>query len=222
MTRWSAAVFDMDGLLLDTERPALTTFLATCDDFGIGDQTPVFIRCVGANADAAKRALQEGLAGLADAEAFGKAWDERYHVELDAAPIALKPGVTETLRHFAALGLPLAVATSSRTQRAGQKLQAAGIELFFRVVVGGDQVTASKPAPDIYLRAASMLSVEPACCLAFEDSPNGVRAAVAAGMRVVQVPDLIEPDEELRGLGHLVLRRLDEVIHNPPGHERGA
>ena len=83
---------------------------------------------------------------------------------------------------------------------------------YLDIIIGGDQVTKSKPEPDIYLKAASELSADPAKSLAFEDSPNGVKAALAAGMIVVQIPDLILPDDDLLKMGHIVLNNLADVI----------
>jgi beta-phosphoglucomutase-like phosphatase (HAD superfamily) len=82
---------------------------------------------------------------------------------------------------------------------------------YFEIVIGGDQVERGKPDPDIYLKAASALSAAPSKCLALEDSTNGVKAAVAAGMTVVQIPDLVQPNEELLQLGHIVLSSLADV-----------
>mgnify|MGYP000072935976 CR=1 FL=1 len=105
----------------------------------------------------------------------------------------------------------MAVATSTRTDRAKVKLSDSGILDYFDIIIGGDQVSNSKPDPEIYLKAASELSSEPSKCLAFEDSPNGVKSAVAAGLTVIQVPDLVQPDEDLLKMGHIVLGSLADV-----------
>ena len=83
----------------------------------------------------------------------------------------------------------------------------------FVAIVGGDQVQKSKPHPDIYFKAAAILGVTPKNCLALEDSENGVRSAVSAGMTVVQIPDLVQPSLDLRGLGHIVLGSLRDVAN---------
>jgi beta-phosphoglucomutase-like phosphatase (HAD superfamily) len=105
----------------------------------------------------------------------------------------------------------MAVATSTRTKRATEKLGDAGLLDYFKIVIGGDQVEQGKPDPEIYLKAASALSSAPSRCLALEDSANGVKAAVAAGMTVVQIPDLVPPSDELLQLGHIVLSSLADV-----------
>jgi beta-phosphoglucomutase-like phosphatase (HAD superfamily) len=104
----------------------------------------------------------------------------------------------------------MAVATSTDTSRAEQKLAEAGLRRHLHAVVGGDQIERSKPEPDIYLRAACLLGAQPSVCLALEDSENGVRAAVAAGMTVVQIPDLIAPPA-LPTPPRIVLRSLEDV-----------
>lgn len=101
--------------------------------------------------------------------------------------------------------IPYVIATSTRTDKAHDHLGRAGLGDLFTQIIGGDQVSRSKPAPDIYLKAAATLELPPTCCAAFEDSPNGVRAAHAAGCVTVQVPDIVEPDAALRALSaHVV------------------
>ena len=105
----------------------------------------------------------------------------------------------------------MAVATSTRTEWAKVKLSDSGILHYFDKIIGGEQVSNSKPDPEIYLRAASELSSEPSKSLALEDSPNGVKSAVAAGLTVIQISDLVQPDENLLKMGHIVLGSLAEV-----------
>jgi beta-phosphoglucomutase-like phosphatase (HAD superfamily) len=114
----------------------------------------------------------------------------------------------------------MAIATSSGTSHAIAKLQQAGLLGRFRTVVGADQVQKPKPDPEVYLKAAGLLGVDPRACLAVEDSEYGVRAAHAAGMTVIQVPDLTEPSADLRALGHIVLASLKEVAGYPFAAER--
>lgn len=211
--RFRAVVSDMDGLLLDTERIAHATFLEACKELGIPDQTQVYIRCIGLNKVRGRQVLHDGLAGLTDPVAFGDFWYRRYREETaEKDDIPLKPGAGELLRYLQQCGVPVAVATSSMTAQAFDKLGKAGVLDCVCSIVGGDQVENSKPHPEIYLKAAANLAVEPAECLALEDSENGVRSAVAAGMRVIQVPDFVEPSDELLRLGHSVFADLEEVL----------
>ena len=127
------------------------------------------------------------------------------------AVIPLKSGAEELLQDLKRGGIPMAVATSTPNPRATHMLRNSGMLQAFDVVVAGDQVQRGKPLPDIYLRAAELLGVPPERCLALEDSENGVRSALAAGMTVIQVPDLVEPSDAVRDLGHTILGTLHDV-----------
>ena len=212
MRRFHAVIFDMDGLLLDSERIALEAFQDTCAYFRIGDQTELFKRCIGINQTAGQRVLKEGLHGLCDYIAFNDVWNGKYKLHTKK-PIPLKKGVCDFLKYLAKYNIPSAVATSTAHLKAAEKLKKVRIFEIFDAVIGGDQVAKSKPHPDIYLKAADALGVNANDCLALEDSENGVRSAVNAGMTVVQIPDLIQPSNDLLKLGHIVLNSLHEVMH---------
>lgn len=212
MKRFQAVIFDMDGLLLDTERIALACFLEACEHFGIGDQTALFMQCVGTNSALGNRILRQGLEGKADPAAFGHFWTFSYKDRTTRAPVPLKPGVVDLLDHLDSLSVPAGVATSTESGSALPKLQSAGILHRFDGIVCGDHVANSKPLPDIYLKAAETLSVLPETCLALEDSENGVRSALHAKMTVIQIPDLVPPSRGLSDPGRIILGSLHEVI----------
>ena len=222
MQHFRAVIFDMDGLLLDTERIALSSFLETCEHFGIGEHTDVFMKCIGTNTALGKQVLKEGLNGKVDHTEFERVWDTKYSRYTSNGPLPLKDGAIELLEQLAAMKMLLAVATSTSSVRAMQKLRDAGILDKFDTVVGGDQVQHSKPHPAVYLKAAEALRVMPQMCLALEDSENGVRSAVSAGMTVVQIPDLVQPCPNLRVLGHIVLGSLRDVASYPFDREKQA
>ena len=211
-----AVVFDMDGLLLDSEVIARDTFVETCHDFELEPDVDLFMRCVGVNAEGAARILAHGLGDRVDSEAFDRTWDRKYTRSATGGPIPLKAGVRELLEQINRADLPMAVATSSKTGDARDRLELTGLLGAFALIVGGDQVERSKPDPQIFLKAAAGLRVAPEKCLVLEDSENGVKAAVGAGMTVIQVPDLVPPSPELKQLGHrivhslLVLRRISQ------------
>jgi HAD superfamily hydrolase (TIGR01509 family) len=211
MLNFSAVIFDMDGLILDTERLALEAFQTTCMRFELGDLSSLFIQCIGTNDALGEAILKDGLEGLADYKAFGSAWIREYKRITSEKPVPLKHGVEELLPYIESIEIPMAVATSTQTKRAKGKLGDAGLLDYFEIVIGGDQVERGKPDPQIYLKAASALSSAPSKCLALEDSANGVKAAVAAGMTVVQIPDLVPPSDDLLQLGHIVLASLADV-----------
>lgn len=211
MRNFKAVIFDMDGLLLDSERLALEAFQSTCSQFHLDDLSDVFKKCIGTNSQLCSAILKEGLKGLVDYQEFSSAWKGLFSEITTAKPVPLKEGVNYLLEHIRSIDIPMAVATSTKTELAKSNLSDSGLIEFFDIVIGGDQVTDSKPSPEIYIKAASALFVNPTECLALEDSSNGVKSAVAAGMTVVQIPDLVEPDEELLKMGHIVLDSLLDV-----------
>lgn len=219
MIPFQAVIFDMDGLLLDTERIAFAAFNETCTHFRIGDRKELFMKCVGANQALGEKILMEGLPAQLDFTAFSSTWYANYMKRIDRRPLPLKEGAVSFLEHLAARKIPAAVATSSKTDRAVEKLENTGILHLFKAVVGGDRVQRSKPHPDIFLKAAEILVVNPKTCLALEDSENGVRSAVAAGMTVIQVPDLVPPSKSLIELGHTILDSLNDVAEYLAAYE---
>jgi len=135
----SAVIFDMDGLLLDSEKIALASFRETCAHFGLGDLTPVFMQCVGTNQASCVQVLKKELQGKTDYLAFERLWNEKYSLATVSA-IPLKDGVIELLNEIEKWGLRTAVATSTVTLKARQKLEKSGILHRFEFIVGGDQV----------------------------------------------------------------------------------
>lgn len=194
MPAYDAVIFDLDGLLLDTERLSLETGMAAFASLGHPVSREFLETLIGIAAQDGFHQVCAHLGVSLDWDTLDTAWTR----EMDAATlygVPLRPGVTEMLARLDAMAMPRGVATNSGTLRASQKIEAAGIAAFLPVVVGFDQVAAPKPAPDVYLEAARRLRVDPARCLAFDDSDPGVRAAVAAGMTVVQVPDMVQSRE---------------------------
>jgi HAD superfamily hydrolase (TIGR01509 family) len=215
MKHFDAVIFDMDGTLLDTERVAQESFLSACSELGYPARMDLLLRCVGAAEPIARKVLRDGYGPGFDTEALFQAWNRHFSQLSRLTPAPVKEGAVALLDAVGQLGLPMAVATSSRTEHAREKLRQAGLLERFRIVIGADQVQRPKPDPEVYLKAAEFLGVAPRRCLALEDSEYGVRAAHAAGMTVVQVPDMIQPTADLRALGHIVLESLKEVAGYP-------
>jgi HAD superfamily hydrolase (TIGR01509 family) len=193
MSRYVAAIFDLDGLLLDTERLAIAAGYETLVSLGVAPVQGLFESLVGRDDATAARMVAESLGGAFPHQDFSRRWGERFLSRLDEG-IPLRPGAIELLDALAALGLPHAVATSSRRHSAEKKLALTGLAPRFGAVVTFDCVRAPKPAPDPYLLAAERLGADPLACIAFEDSDTGAAAARAAGMTVVQVPDMGQTD----------------------------
>lgn len=190
--RYEAVIFDMDGLLLDSERPIRDAWLAlsslTADDY---------LLTVGRNRPDSLAILSEKLGSQAAAEAMYERVDAHLAERLQSRPFALMPGALALLQTLKARGVPLAVASSTRHAKVKERLSAAGIVDFFGPIHGGDQVARGKPHPDLFDLAAGSLGQAPEACLVFEDSGYGAQGALAAGMGVILVPDLKAPEPAL-------------------------
>jgi beta-phosphoglucomutase-like phosphatase (HAD superfamily) len=215
MKHFEAVIFDMDGTLLDTERVAQEAFFSACDQQGVAPRMDLLLRCVGAAEPLARQVIRDGYGPGLDYDAFFAAWSGHFGRLSQLTPASLKEGAAALLDAVEQLGLPMAIATSSGTANALEKLRRAGLLMRFRTVIGADQVTRPKPDPEVYLKVAAFLGVAPSSCLAIEDSEYGVRAAHAAGMTVIQVPDMTQPTADLRALGHIVLASLKDVADYP-------
>lgn len=186
---FAAAIFDLDGTLVDSERMVFAAGVEACRALGHEVDLRFFESLVGLDDRTSTRLIEEHLGETLDMAAFFAEWD-RLCARGYEGGIPILPGVVELLDALSAAGLPLALCTSSRRDQAQAKLEATDLLRFFRTVVTVDDVAAPKPAPDPYLLAAQRLGVAPGACLAFEDSETGARSAHAAGMRVVQVHGL--------------------------------
>jgi HAD superfamily hydrolase (TIGR01509 family) len=205
-----AVVFDMDGLLVDSEVAYCEALSAEALSMGYDLPMAVMRRMIGSTWAGSAEVLRDHFGAGFDTDALRDGSVKRFY-ELAEAEIALKAGVLELLDHLDAAGLPRAIATSSRRVDVDHHLSTHDLALRFHAVVAQGDYARGKPHPDPYLRAAERLGVEPASCLALEDSHNGVRAAHAAGMMTIMVPDLLDPTEEMHTLCVRIARDLHEV-----------
>jgi HAD superfamily hydrolase (TIGR01509 family) len=215
-----AVIFDMDGLLLDTERIAKRTFIETCAAHNIAFNEAVYARCVGSNLSRTADILQSAYPDF-PRKLFMAYWNELYVQEAILKPVPIKEGVLDFLNFLKGNSIPCAIATSSPQKNATLKLEHSGLIDYFSALTFGDQVSISKPHPEIYLTAAQRLGVPPTKCLALEDSDNGVRAAVGANMLVYQIPDLLQPSEDVKSLGHRITASVANVhadFKSAPAH----
>lgn len=125
--------------------------------------------------------------------------------------LPVKPGAPQILKWLKEAGYAIGLASSTRSSSVYRYLEQSGLKGYFSVVITGDMIEHSKPRPDIYLMACDRLGVQPEEAYAIEDSPNGIRSAHAAGMCPIMVPDMIEPDEEMKWLSFLIRKDLFEV-----------
>ncbi|MGH6992066.1 MAG: HAD family hydrolase [Caulobacteraceae bacterium] len=208
---FAAIVFDMDGLLIDSERVVRDAMIAIAAERGRELPDAVFLSIVGMTWEASRAIALSHFGPEFDLSAYDEEVEERVVRELEAGVI-LKSGVVEILDHLDALGMPRAVATSSAHAHVERWLGKAGILGRFDAIVARGDYRRGKPAADPYLAAAERLGVEASRCLALEDSHNGVIAAHAAGMATVMVPDLLPATEEIASLCRAVAASLHEVI----------
>jgi HAD superfamily hydrolase (TIGR01509 family) len=191
-----AVVFDMDGLLLDTETVYQAAMIEAGRAFDIDFTAATYQSMVGKTNPECAVMLRDLYGPTFPVEAyFARTWSD---VEiLLEAEVRLKTGVMEILDYLDALGLPRAIATSNSRQAVDRYLGRFDLVKRFHAVVANADVTRHKPHPDPYLEAARRLNVHPSLCLALEDSHPGVRAAHAAGMMTIMVPDILDPNEEM-------------------------
>ena len=213
-----AVVFDMDGLLLDTEVRYKDVILEAAADRGAPLPVDVFNRMIGTPLPHSLQVLSEFYGPDYDGEALFADATERFRA-LTVGEDLLKAGVIELLDHLDEMKIPRAIATSSGHDSVRRHLEPNGILARFNAVIARGDYVHGKPAPDPFLTAAKALGVPPEECLGLEDSYNGVRAAHAAGMMTVMVPDLLAPTDEMRDLAVAIADSLHHVLDLVKAHQ---
>ncbi|MFI5777633.1 HAD family hydrolase [Nocardia sp. NPDC051570] len=207
-----AVVFDMDGLLLDSERLAIESLALAGAELGY-DMPLEFCRSlIGMPADRCRELAVEAFGADFPLDDYFARHDIALAGLVDAGRLETKTGVFELLDELDRQGIPRAIATSSGRERTDHHLEVAGIADRFDAVVTRSDVTRGKPHPEPYLTAVAALGADPEHTIAVEDSPNGLRAAHAAGLRCMLIPDLVAPTTETRRMAHRVYPDLHQVI----------
>ena len=207
-----AVVFDMDGVLFDTEKLCLDSWMHVAEKSGFDCIDGVFEQCIGLNANDTKALVLRHYGADFPYESFQEQASEWFREYIRRKGLPLKPGVKKILLFLQQEGYKIGLASSTRYETVIKQLKLADIIDYFSVIVGGDMIEHSKPKPDIYLLACKKLGVKPEDAYAIEDSPNGIRAASAAGMKAIMVPDMVLPDAEMRRLSHEICQDLNEVM----------
>jgi HAD superfamily hydrolase (TIGR01509 family) len=204
-------IFDLDGLMFDTERVAEKALILALDDMGITPRVDLYETMIGRTLRNAARQLRAEFGEDFDAEGAIALADKYFDQYIDKNGIPKKPGILELLDTIEHAGLKKAVASSSPREYVERKLTNTGIITRFNAYIGGDEISRGKPAPDLFLKAAELVQEKPAHCLVLEDSFAGVKGAHAAGMKVIMVPDIVQPTAEIRALSYQVCDSLHDV-----------
>ena len=205
-----AVIFDMDGLLFDTEAIAREAMIAAALRLGYEMPEQVFLAMVGLPEDASRAHLRDHYGNDFDVDAYWTETDNDFAKLLTGRKF-LKAGVVELLDLLDRTGLPRAIVTSSQHAHVQRNLSLHDLLGRFPLVVAHGDYPRGKPNPDPFLAAAQKLALVPENCLALEDSLNGIRSASAAGMMTIMVPDLIQPTDDIRKLCLAVAGDLHEV-----------
>lgn len=204
-------LIDMDGLLLDTERLAQGCWAEAELRSGFRMPEGFYFQLIGQSLPRIEERLMEVMEGGCDVPAFIGTAAALYEEKLSTGGIPVKAGAEAFLAELERRGIPRCLATSTFGEMADRKLRAAGLASYLPLRICGDAVLESKPAPEIYERAAAQLGLGPEACFALEDSENGCLAALAAGCRVLHVPDLAPVSAAVRERVSAVYESLEEV-----------
>jgi HAD superfamily hydrolase (TIGR01509 family) len=191
-----AAIFDMDGLLIDTEAVYIEAYHAAARAIGTIMPLALCHAMIGVPTRECEAMIQDHFGPQFSVEQFQVHFNQHARLMLDA-DVPVKPGAGEILADLAGRGLPLAIATSSRATTVQRHLGRAGLLGHFKAIATRYDVERGKPHPDVYLEAARRLGVAPERCIAFEDSNVGLTAAHAAGTMAIMVPDILPPSPEV-------------------------
>jgi HAD superfamily hydrolase (TIGR01509 family) len=207
----AAVIFDMDGTMFDTEAMYQRGMARAGAELGYDIHHGIYLGTVGLPEIGWRTHLRNTFGPDFPLDEIARRTVDNVHAELERDGLPIKPGLLALLSDLDDKRIPCAIASSSKRKTIQRNLGLSGLQDRFPVIVGGEEVQHGKPAPDIFLEAARRLNIRPANCMVLEDSNAGIRAAHAAGMVAVMIPDLIPPSDELRLLARVVLPSLFEV-----------
>lgn len=207
-----AVIFDMDGTIFDTERLLVRSWQEIVKRGIVPPSVLEYIpKWRGYTRDEVAKKLRDLYGTDFPTALFFQQRREIIQEILDREGVPLKAGVPQVFDELQEMGIPMALATATSAPSVDDYMRRTGYGTYFDRIITGDRLPIGKPAPDIFLLAASELGIEPEGCVVVEDSPNGVRAGIAAGMRTVMIPDMEQPDETIRGLLWHCCETLEEL-----------
>ena len=211
MNNFKAVVFDMDGVIFDSERATMECWIEIADKYGIDDIEKPYYACIGTTMVRTREIMLENYGKDFPYDKYNEEASKMYHSKYDGGRLPMKKGVIELLTYLKSEGKIIALASSTRRQTVMSQLKDAGILDYFDAVICGDMVQRSKPAPDIFLKACEEIQVLPEKTYVIEDSYNGIRAASVGKLHPIMVPDLLPENEEMDKLSEVILKDLLEV-----------
>ncbi len=212
MREFDAVVFDMDGVIFDSERATMDCWLELAEKYHIENLEETFLACTGTTNQRTREIMLEAYGEDFSYDTIAKEASVMFHTKYDGGKLPMKSGVRALLDYLRHHGRKIALASSTRKQTVINELKDAGIIDYFDEIITGDMVAHSKPHPEIFLLACEKIGVNPENAYAIEDSCNGIRAAGAGGLRPIMVPDLIPANDEMKRIAEAVLGSLEEVI----------
>ncbi|MCQ2491679.1 MAG: HAD family phosphatase [Lachnospiraceae bacterium] len=205
-------IFDMDGLMFDTEKVALKVWQRIAREQGYEMSDAFVIGMLGRKHEEITEDIKREISPDFDTDLGWKLRTDYVTEWIDEEGVPLKEGLLELLAYAKANGIKMGIASSTHDKVVAEYLIKAGIDEYFDGIASGYMVENGKPAPDIFLLAAKQIGVAPERCLGLEDAPSGIRAASGAGMKVIMVPDLLKPTKEDLNFVDQVATTLADVI----------
>lgn len=209
---YKAVVFDMDGVIFDSERAVMQCWKEVASRHNIPDIEKAILACTGTTMVRTREIMLNLYGADFPYDEYARESSAIFHSRYDGGRLPMKPGVKDLLTFLKEHDKKIALASSTRQQVVTDELRDAGIIEYFDRIICGDMVSRSKPAPDIFLKACEELNISPSDSYAIEDSYNGIRAAYAGGLHPIMVPDLLPADEEMQSLAEIVLPSLTSVM----------
>ena len=212
MKKFDAVIFDMDGVIFDSEKCVQDCWIEVARKHGIKDIEKSFLLCTGTNHQKTKEIMLNEYGQDFPYDEFAREASLMFHERHDGGRLPIKPGVFELLDYLKSIDKKISLASSSRRKSVTAQLADADLIEYFDVIITGDMVTNSKPDPEIFLLACEKTGVDPIDAYAIEDSYNGIRSAHRGGLKPIMVPDLLPANDEMNELSEVVLCNLLSVI----------